>query len=148
MSKSQKAKYIIITISTVLNTAFWLWSSVYELSGFIVKNEQAIGFEWFSNNIYLVISVMGFVNAVLLLFGIIMYQKADVNEAVFICPLLLYLCPIGIAITALGLYILYPLIFIFPFVWISCVIACIVLLIIEFAKSRKIKQKPSPIGEG
>ena len=133
-----KAKRIIITVSSALNTVFWLWASVYEFISLTVKNEQIKSFEGLIGNTYLVVSVMGFVNAILLLIGIILYQKTNANEMVFICPLLLYLCPIGIMILTYGLYVLYPLVFAFPFIWAAGVITGAVLIIIGFMNNKKV----------
>ena len=133
-----KTKHIIIAASAALNTAFWLWASVYEFISLTVKNEQIKSFEGLIGNTYIIVSVMGFVNAILLLIGIILYQKTNANEMVFIFPLLLYLYPIGIMILTYGLYVLYPLVYAFPFIWAAGVITSAVLIIIGFMSNKKV----------
>ena len=78
---------------------------------------------------------MGFVNAVLILPGVILYHKSH-RKSALICALLLYIFPAVTASVLFGLIRAVWLVPIASILWIIGVNACIVLLIIGFIKSR------------
>lgn len=135
MSKGKKAGRIISIAATALNAALWLGASLYFARPFITDTEHTEGPGGFVFLIFLVFSVMGFVNAVLILPGVILYHKSHGRSAL-ICALLLYICPAVIASVFFGLIRAVWLVSVVSILWVLGVNACIVLLIIGFIRSR------------
>lgn len=135
MPKGKKAGRIISIAATALNAALWLGASVYFARPFITDNENLEGPGVFVYLVFLVCCVMGFVNAVLLLPGVVLYHKSHGRSAL-ICALLLYICPAVIASVFFGLIRAGWLVSVVSILWILGVNACIVLLIIGFIRSR------------
>ena len=135
MSKGKKAGRIISIAATALNAALWLGASLYFARPFITDAEHTEGPGGFVFLIFLVFSVMGFVNAVLILPGVILYHKSH-RKSALICALLLYIFPAVTASVLFGLIRAVWLVTIASILWIIGVNACIVLLIIGFIKSR------------
>ena len=135
MSKNKKTGRIISIAATVLNAVLWLGASVYFAYPFITDAEHTEGPRGFVYLIFLVFSVMGFINAVLLLPGIVLYHKSHGRSAL-ICALLLYICPAVIASVFFGLIRAVWLVSVVSILWILGINACIVLLIIGFIRSR------------
>ena len=135
MSKGKKVGRIISITLAAVNAALWLGASVYFARPFITDNENLEGPGVFVYLVFLVCCVMGFVNAVLLLPGIVLYHKSHGRSAL-ICTLLLYICPAVIASVFFGLIRAVWLVSVVSILWILGVNACIVLLIIGFIRSR------------
>ena len=135
MSKNKKTGRIISIAATALNAVLWLGASVYFARPFITDNENLEGPGVFVYLVFLVCCVMGFVNAVLILPGVILYHKSH-RKSALICALLLYICPAVIASVFFGLIRAVWLVSVVSILWILGVNACIVLLIIGFIKSR------------
>lgn len=143
MSKGKKVGRIISIAATVLNAVLWLGASVYFARPFITDRENLEGPGVFVYLVFLVCCVMGFVNAALLLLGVILYHKSHRRSAV-ICALLLYLCPVVTAFVFFGLIKAVWSVSIAAILWVLGVNACIVLLIVGFVKSKKLPQSAPP----
>ena len=137
MSKSKKVGRIISITLAAVNAALWLGASVYFARPFMMNVESAEGPAMFVYLIFLICCIMGFVNAALLLPGVILYHKSHRRSAV-ICALLLYLCPVVTAFVFFGLIKAVWSVSIAAILWVLGVNACIVLLIVGFVKSRKL----------
>lgn len=143
MSKGKKVGRIISIAATAVNAALWLGASVYFARPFITDNENLEGPGVFVYLVFLACCVMGFVNAVLLLPGIVLYHKSHRRSAL-ICALLLYLCPVVTAFVFFGLIKAVWSVSIAAILWVLGVNACIVLLIVGFVKSKKLPQSAPP----
>ena len=135
MPKAKKAGRIISIAAAIFNIALWLGASVYFARPFITDNENLEGPGVFVYLVFLAFSVMGFVNAALLLPGVILYHKSHRKYAL-ICALLLYICPAVMVSVFFGLIRVVWLVSIVSILWIIGVNTCIALLIIGFIKSR------------
>ena len=109
MPKGKKAGRIISIAATALNAALWLGASVYFARPFMMNVESAEGPAMFVYLIFLICCIMGFVNAALLLLGVILYHKSHGRSAL-ICALLLYICPAVIASVFFGLTVSGPIV--------------------------------------
>ena len=136
------AKRIISITSAAVNAALWVAAVVFFVWPLFAEAEKMTAADRFIDNLFLIFSVIGLINAVVLLLSVILYHKGALY-----CSLLLYILAFAMMIILLTLNSssVLTLVVIVFIAWGLCLHGCIALLITGFIKNRK-RREPSPTG--
>ena len=150
MSKGKKVGRIISITLAAVNAALWVAAVVFFVWPLFAETEKMTAADWFIDNLFLVFSVIGMINAVALLLSVILYHKGDrardIKKGALYCSLLLYILAFAMMIILLNMRssAVWTLVVIFFIAWGLCLNACIALLIIGLIKNRKLPQSAPP----
>ena len=145
------AKRIISITSAAVNAALWVAAVVFFVWPLFAEAEKMTAADRFIDNLFLIFSVIGLINAVVLLLSVILYHKGDrardIKKGALYCSLLLYILAFAMMIILLTLNSssVLTLVVIVFIAWGLCLHGCIALLITGFIKNRK-RREPSPTG--